>query len=135
MADKKRIIRLKEGEAKREISAGNHTIVALPDTDIEVPLRELQLWLSTGFFEEVADPGFPPDFPGREALVAGGATFEQVKTLDKAALLKIKNIGEATADKILEAVEALNADDGDGSEDDTTGAKDADTTENTGGND
>lgn len=44
----------------------------------------------------------PADFPGREALIAGGVVLlENVGNLDKEHLMTIKGIGEPTAEKIL----------------------------------
>lgn len=48
----------------------------------------------------------PADFPSRDALYAAGVTFALVKTLDKDALLELKGIGEASADKILAYLQA-----------------------------
>lgn len=56
--------------------------------------------------ERVRDAGLPDDFPGREALKGSGVkSMAAVRKLDKSALVEIDGIGEATAEKILKAVE------------------------------
>jgi hypothetical protein len=55
--------------------------------------------------------GIPAEFPGRVALVQNGLNFEQVKTMDKAALVALKGIADKSADAILEAVAALTDED------------------------
>lgn len=46
-------------------------------------------------------PALPEDLPGREDLAAAGLTIEELKNYDKNALVALKGIGEATAEKIL----------------------------------
>ena len=120
------IIRLKkEFKEPRTISIGNKTIKAVPGEEVSVPRGETDMWLKKGKFDfvrfdesevEVADEepaeipdettpiesDLPDNIPAREILIREGFTFESVKLLDKAALVKIKDIGRNLADQILQ---------------------------------
>lgn len=58
--------------------------------------------------EAASSTPLPEDFPARAELAAGGySTVEKVKGLKKGDLTKLEGVGEATANKVVEAASRL----------------------------
>ena len=110
MSEEKAKIILKDGLKKREITISGRTIKAEPGKTVEVPLGDLQLWLSSGRFDRVDEPteplsDLPAGLPGRAALVKAGINAETLSTMDKTALVEVPQIADKTADEILKFLE------------------------------
>lgn len=102
------VIKLKADYTKpREVSVGNKTVKARPGDYIEVPLKDLQVWLGTGRFDHVERPvsDLPEKLPGRNALVKNGITFDQLRTMDGEALTALPGIKAKTSEEILKFLE------------------------------
>lgn len=81
-----------------EISIGTFTVKAKQGKPVEVPINEVQGFLSTGRFDLVkgtaADKSdLPKDLPGRKIFKAAGLDFEQVKKLSITLVGEMVGIG------------------------------------------
>lgn len=97
MSDEKVKIRLKDGfpepietqegeivqPQRMELSYGSKSVALEVGQAVEVPLKELQMWLNTGKVEQVIeDTDLPEGLPGRDAFINAGMDFESVKNFD-----------------------------------------------------